>query len=285
MRLLLLGIALTLALNLIACAPSTNVEQERSTLLQLDREWSQTTKDVDKFMSYFAPDASAYAPGMPVASGVAKIRESVAPMMSLPGFSLTWTPVSAEVSASGDIGYTTGTSEMTMPGMPAPEKGKYVSIWKKQADGQWKVKEDIFNADTSGPPPTQHVAVAAASITWTDPPPSLPPGSKMAVISGDPSKAVPFVVRAQVPAGYKVAPHWHPSDENITVLSGTVAIGMGDAWDDAKLQNATTGGFVALPAEMKHFFLARTASTFQVHGIGPFAVNYVNAADDPSQKK
>ena len=106
----------------------------------------------------------------------------------------------------------------------------------------------------------------------------------MAVIAGDPSKMGPFVIRAQVPAGYKVAPHWHPGDENLTVLSGTVAMGMGDTWDESTMQPVGTGGYVALPAKMHHSFLAKTATTFQVHGMGPFVVNYINPADDPSKK-
>ena len=144
--------------------------------------------------------------------------------------------------------------------------------------------EDIFNPDGSGAAPTAHAMVEAASIKWGDPPPSLPRGSKIAVISGDPSKAGPFVIRGQVPAGYKVAPHWHPGDENLTVLSGTVALGMGDTWDESKMQILGIGGYAALPAEMRHSFLAKTASTIQVHGMGPFVVNYVNPADDPSKK-
>ena len=166
----------------------------------------------------------------------------------------------------------------------ATEKGKYVTIWKKQGDGSWKVKEDIFNADDSGVAPTSHVMMDAPAIKWGDAPPSLPPGAKLAVIAGDPSKPGPFVIRAQMPAGYKIAPHWHPGDENVTVLSGTVALGMGDSWDDAKMQSMGVGGYAALPAQMHHYFMSKTASTIQVHGSGPFAVNYVNPADDPSKK-
>jgi quercetin dioxygenase-like cupin family protein len=220
---------------------------------------------------------------MPVATGSGAIREGTAKMVSSPGFSLQFAPSKAEVSESGDVGYTTGTYQATMNG--APEKGKYVTIWKKQPDGNWKVKEDIFNADSTAAAPTSHVMVESASIKWVDPPPSLPPGSKIAVVSGDPSKAGPFVIRAQVPAGYKVPPHWHPGDENITVLNGTVALGMGDNWDDSKLQTLGVGGYVGIPAEMRHFFLAKSAATFQVHGMGPFVLNYINPADDPSKKQ
>jgi ketosteroid isomerase-like protein len=281
-QIFVLGAALVMA---AACSRPVNVEQERAALLQVDREWSQSVKDINKFMTFVSTDASTYPPGMPIATGTAKVREVMTGMFSAPGFSLTWTATKADVSASGDVGYTAGTYEVNATGMPAPEKGKYVTIWKKQADGSWKVSEDIFNADASGaPPPAHHVAAAAASLKWGDAPPSLPPGGKIAVISGDPSKAEPFVIRVQVPAGYKVAPHWHPGDENLTILSGTVAVGMGDSWDDAKLENAGVGGYVGLPAQMRHFFLARSASTFQVHGMGPLVVNYVNPADDPSKK-
>ena len=98
------------------CGLSVNVEEERNNLLTLDREWSQTTKDMEKFVSYFAPDASVYPPGMPVATGPAAIRDAFTKMSSVPGFSLAWTPTKADVSATGDLGYTTGTYEVTMTG-------------------------------------------------------------------------------------------------------------------------------------------------------------------------
>jgi hypothetical protein len=107
----------------------------------------------------------------------------------------------------------------------------------------------------------------------------------MAVISGDPSKAEPFVIRGQFPAGYRVAAHWHPTAENMTVLSGTVALGMGDKFDEAGLKDLPAGSYAVLPAEMRHFFMSKTAATIQVHGMGPFAVNYVNPADDPSKQQ
>jgi ketosteroid isomerase-like protein/quercetin dioxygenase-like cupin family protein len=265
------------------CSQSVNVEQERSALLALDREWSQTTKDTDKFLSYFAPDASAYPQGMPVATGTAAIREAFTQMSAMPGFSISWTPTKADVSAAGDLGYTAGTYDMTMAG--ASEKGKYITTWKKQPDGAWKVVEDIFNADTPPhPSPALHVMAAPSDLKWGDAPPSLPPGAKMAVVSGDPSQAVPFVIRAQMPAGYRIPPHWHPTDEHVTVLSGTVALGMGETFDQAALKNVPTGGYFVAPAETRHFFAARTAATIQVHGMGPFAINYVNPADDPSRQ-
>ena len=275
------GLLLILAWT-VACSSSVNVGQERDNLMAQDRAWSQTPTDVDKFMSFWAADASAYAPNMPLATGTGAIREMFTKMSSSPGFSVQWTASKADVSNSGDVGYTTGTYQATMGGVS--EKGKYVTVWKKQSDGQWKVMEDIFNAD-SGPQPAPHVLVAANALTWTDPPPVLPPGAKMAVVAGDPSKAEPFALRVQVPAGYKIMPHWHPTDENLTVLSGTIALGMGDQFDQPAMKDLGTGGYGVVPAEMHHYFMSKTASTFQVNGMGPFAVNYINPADDPSKKK
>ena len=265
-----------------ACGTTVNVEQERTALTARDRQWSESTKDIDKFMTFFATDAAMYEPGAPVIRGADEIRKAYTQMSSMPGFALSWTPASASVAGSGDLGYTTGSFTITMGG--STEKGKYVTVWTRPGGtGEWKVSEDIFNSDAA--PAAQHVMVAPDTIKWGDSPPSLPPGAKFAVISGDPSQAAPFVIRAQVPAGYRVPAHWHPTAENLTVLSGTVALGMGEKWDDAALSNLAVGGYASLPADMRHFFLARTAATFQVHGTGPFVVNYVNAADDPRNKK
>jgi quercetin dioxygenase-like cupin family protein len=88
-----------------------------------------------------------------------------------------------------------------------------------------------------------------------------------------------------VPAGYTVPAHWHPTVENLTVIAGTVALGMGDATDPATMTTLDAGGFAVLPAEMRHTFVAKTAATFQLHGTGPFAITYVNPADDPRLKK
>lgn len=265
------------------CSSSANVEQEKATLTKLDGEWAAAVGDMDKFMSYYASDASMYVPGMPVATGSGPIREALTKMTSVPGFSLKFAPTKAEVAGSGDLGYTSGTYEATMGG--SPEKGKYITVWKKQTNGDWKVKEDIFNADGGGASPTAHAMIEASSVKWGDGPPSLPKGAKIAVIAGDPSSAGPFVIRAQVPAGYKVPPHWHPGDENLTILSGTVALGMGDTFEEAKMQSVGVGGYAALPAQMHHYFMAKSAATFQVHGMGPFVVNYINPADDPSKGK
>jgi ketosteroid isomerase-like protein len=139
-----------------ACGSPVNVNEELQKLLAIDREWSQTTasmsKSLDTFMSYYAPDAAVYPPGMTVANGPAAIRAALMPMAQLPGFALQWSPTKANMSASGDLGYTAGSYALTVndpTGRPAIERGKYIEVWKKQSDGSWKVIEDIFNADTA----------------------------------------------------------------------------------------------------------------------------------------
>ena len=129
-----------------------------------------------------------------------------------------------------------------------------------------------------------HALVAAAELKWGEPPPVFEKGASFTVVSGDPGKTGTYVVRLRMPAGYKIAPHWHPTDERVTVLSGTFALGMGDTFDKAALKDLPTGGYAVLPADMRHFAMAKTAVTVQVDGAGPFALTYVNPADDPSKR-
>jgi len=86
-----------------------------------------------------------------------------------------------------------------------------------------------------------------------------------------------------MPAGYKIAPHWHPTDEHVTVLSGTFSLGMGETFDAKAAKPLAPGGYALLPAEMRHFAWTKGGATVQVHGMGPFVLNYVNPADDPSR--
>ena len=95
---------LVLAAFTVSCGGSVNVDRERSLLLEVDRQWSQSTRDVDKFVSYFTTDASVYPQGMPLVKGSGPIRETFIKMSSAPGFSLRWTPAAATVSTAGDSG-------------------------------------------------------------------------------------------------------------------------------------------------------------------------------------
>jgi hypothetical protein len=131
----------------------------------------------------------------------------------------------------------------------------------------------------------RHVMIAPSDVKWGPGPASLPPGAQMAVLDGDPAKAgMPFVIRAKLPDGYKVAPHWHPTDENVVVLSGTFVVGAGDKFDEKAMTSLPTGSFVRMPKLMHHSAMAKGETVIQVHGVGPFAVTYVNPTDDPRKK-
>ena len=87
-----------------------------------------------------------------------------------------------------------------------------------------------------------------------------------------------------MPAGYKIPPHWHPTDENVTVLSGTLGAGMGDKFDRSSGSLLKAGGFVCMPKDVHHYAWAQGPTTIQVHGLAPFAFTYVNPSDDPRNK-
>jgi quercetin dioxygenase-like cupin family protein len=133
---------------------------------------------------------------------------------------------------------------------------------------------------------TTHVMMTPGEMKWGPGPPSLPAGAELAVLSGDPSKAgSAFTVRAKFPAGYKVPPHWHPTDENVVVISGTMMFGLGTKFDEAEMHESPVGTFAIMPAGTRHFAMAKEESIVQIYGTGPFAVNYVNPADDPRKAK
>ncbi len=122
-----------------------------------------------------------------------------------------------------------------------------------------------------------------ADVKWQPGPPGFPPGSQFTVVQGDPS--VPgklFTIWAKLPANYRVAPHTHPTDEHVTVLSGEFHMGMGTKADAAASHALPAGSFAVMPAKTAHYaFTTDTPVTVQVHAMGPFAMTYVNPADDP----
>jgi quercetin dioxygenase-like cupin family protein len=142
----------------------------------------------------------------------------------------------------------------------------------------------VTGAMAQGAKAPGHVLLEPAQMKWGPPPPVFEQNAKFAVVSGDPSKPGIYVVRFELPGGYKIAPHWHPTDEHVTVLSGTLAVGMGDTFDKESMKNLSKDGYALLPAEMRHYALAKTAVMIEVYGMGPFVINYVNPADDPSKR-
>ena len=134
-------------------------------------------------------------------------------------------------------------------------------------------------------PDKDHEIITPEHLKWVDGPASLPPGAKMVVLEGDPTKDGPFVLRVKMPDGFKIMPHTHPKDERVTVLAGTLYLGMGDKFDGKSAVAMPAGSYGRTGAGMVHFGYVKGETILQLHGSGPWAVEYVNPADDPRKKK
>ena len=145
--------------------------------------------------------------------------------------------------------------------------------------GKGKTKHSNAGAGTA------HVILTPGDVKWGPAPPALPPGAEVAVIDGDPSKrGAPYTIRLKVPDGYRVAPHWHPVDESVTVIEGTLVLGLGDKFDESAGRELMAGSYARMPKGVRHFASMKGESIIQVHGTGPFEIIYVNPADDPRHK-
>jgi len=134
-------------------------------------------------------------------------------------------------------------------------------------------------------PAAEHRTFLPGDFKWVDAPAGLPKGSKMAVIHGDPSAPGLFAMRAMLPAGYKVPPHFHPADENVTVISGELYMGMGDTWDESKGHALPQGSVSVMPAGAHHFAWSKVETVIQIHAMGPWGITYLNPQDDPRNMK
>jgi quercetin dioxygenase-like cupin family protein len=142
----------------------------------------------------------------------------------------------------------------------------------------------VAAAGTATTMPT-HKVVRPEEIKWMDGPPSLPPGAKFAVLDGDPSSNGFFAMRVMLPANYRIPPHWHPTVERITVLSGTMHLGMGERFDQNAGQELPAGGYATMPSGMRHFAWTDGPTVIQLATLGPWGITYVNPADDPQKAK
>ncbi len=123
-------------------------------------------------------------------------------------------------------------------------------------------------------------------IQYGPPPPFVPPGAELAVVEGNPMGATgDYTIRLKMPDGYKIAPHWHPKRENVTVVSGTLKVGMGDKFDESKMMSFPAASFAYLDPSMHHYAMASGETVVQIHGMAPVKFNYVDPNDDPSKKK
>jgi len=138
-------------------------------------------------------------------------------------------------------------------------------------------------ASAQAPAPAQGpmTFLPAADLQWKDGPPSMPKGAKMAVLEGDPTGPGMFTMRLRFPDGFKVGPHWHSQTEHVTVIAGTLHVGMGERFDRSSARTLVAGSFGYWPAGTRHFAWMEGETILQLHGQGPWTITYVNAADDP----
>jgi quercetin dioxygenase-like cupin family protein len=123
-------------------------------------------------------------------------------------------------------------------------------------------------------------------IPYGPAPSFVAPGAQLAVLEGNPgASSGNYTVRLKMPEGYRIAPHWHPLRENVTVISGTFKVGMGDEFEAQKMAAFPAGSFAFLDPDMHHYAMACGETVVQVHGESPLQFNYVNPNDDPSRKK
>jgi quercetin dioxygenase-like cupin family protein len=125
-----------------------------------------------------------------------------------------------------------------------------------------------------------HVLVLPDEVTWGPASPKLPPGARFARLVGDPSSpGEPYVFRAKLPDGYRVPPHWHPMDENVTVIKGVFRVGFGAVVERDAMRELPAGSFALLPKGVPHYNVMKGETILQFHGIGPYDITYVDGGD------
>jgi quercetin dioxygenase-like cupin family protein len=121
--------------------------------------------------------------------------------------------------------------------------------------------------------------IDAADVKWGDAPPVLPKGAMVGVLHGDPFKKGVYAMRLKMPEGYKIPPHWHTQDEQLTIVSGNLVL-----TTDEGDHSLTAGSYHFLPGKAHHSAAAKGETVVQINGMGPFDIHYLNAADDPSKQ-
>jgi hypothetical protein len=121
--------------------------------------------------------------------------------------------------------------------------------------------------------PRPAIQYPADTIVFGPAPPSMPKGVEMVVLEGDPKADGMFTVRLKAPAGFELKPHTHPTDERVTVLAGTVAVGFGSATDRSTAKSFPAGSFYINPAKVAHFVFSEEGATLQITGEGPWRVD------------
>jgi quercetin dioxygenase-like cupin family protein len=126
--------------------------------------------------------------------------------------------------------------------------------------------------------------IHSEDITWK-PFAAFPPAARLAILVGDPTKPGPYLIRVKLPAGTRMLPHSHPEDRIYTVISGIFYIGLGEEFDESKLNAHAPGSVLVLPGGQAHFHWAKSGEyVTQVSAIGPLGLAYIDPASDPRNR-
>lgn len=143
----------------------------------------------------------------------------------------------------------------------------------------------VSAAGLAGEHPPGHVMVSAGDVEWA-PAGSLPAGAEAAVLEGDPAKAEPFTLRIKFPANYDVPVHTHPAVERVTVLEGTIHLGIGETFDRDAAMALSEGGLAVMePGVAMYGFTGEEGAVIQLNGEGPWGIDYLDPADDPRKQE
>ncbi|HEY3747422.1 MAG TPA: nuclear transport factor 2 family protein [Gemmatimonadaceae bacterium] len=281
------GLAAFVAIALAALAQTaaSQSRDERAVRAASD-SWQRyiAAQNVDSIVALHTPDAVVLFANAPPMAGTSAIRAGWSDVVKIPAYHVQWKPAWIDVaSPTRATEYGAYTESYDTPNGKATDAGNYVTVWHK-VNGKWRIALDAPVSTTPlAPPPAAAAPImdpsmmethAASALTWGDlNAPGFAPGAKIAVLHGDPSAPGGFVLRLQFPDGYQIPVHWHPTGENVTVVSGGVAFGMGSTFDASALHMYGPGDFVYLPPRQAHFGQAHGTTVVQVNGRGPFAMN------------
>lgn len=273
---------IALAIAALAQTAASQSRDERAVRAASDA-WQRyiAEQKVDSIVALHTPDAVVLFANAPPMKGSVAIRSGWSDIVKIPAYKVQWTPTRIDV-ASKKVAteYGTYTESYDTPSGKATDAGNYVTIWHK-VNGKWRVALDapVSNVPIPAPatPPTDPSTMethSASALTWGDlTAPGFAPGAKITVLHGNPAGTGGFVARLQFPDGYQIPVHWHPAGENVTVVSGSLSLGMGNTFDASALRTYGPGDFAYLPPSQAHFGQAHGATIVQLNGRGPFVIN------------
>jgi ketosteroid isomerase-like protein/mannose-6-phosphate isomerase-like protein (cupin superfamily) len=265
----------------IFAQPARGQTRDERAIRARSEEWQKyiAEKNVDRIVALHTSDAVLMPSNMPAAKGAGAIRAAYSDLVNTPGLRLHWIPTKIDVaSPSVATEYGTYTQSYETPRGRIGESGNYVTIWHK-VNGEWRIAVDA--PITTLPMPAsvpaeaaQMVARSNEQLTWTNfTPNGFPTGGKISVLQGDPFSPGLFVLRLQLPDGYQIPLHWHPTGEYVTVISGDVQFGTGSSVDMSSAQRFHPGDFAFIPARQAHYGRATGVTVLQIAGQGPFVLN------------